>query len=162
MKCPLPCGTFAKACGKCSLTLSSHQHQQECSSSGFVLRRRCSAPSSFLPEVYSRKFQTCCSEEVVVGTLNSSSESPRGCTVMREKPATRTLGCRTCDPEELLVDPGCRPPVRDTSGGRSRAGLGGKVAAAVCVTARTRVCSVTAARKAHLGAKPLLSWSCHI
>jgi hypothetical protein len=49
----------------------------------------------------------------------------------------RTLGCRTCDPEEVLPDPQVVVPhACDTDGGRSRAGLGGKVAVALCVTVR--------------------------
>jgi hypothetical protein len=50
MKCPLPLQELEEPCGKCSLIQSSHRHHQECSSSGFLLRRRSPAPASFLRE----------------------------------------------------------------------------------------------------------------
>jgi hypothetical protein len=85
------------------------------------------------------------------------------CARVIEKAAAGILGNRTCDPDEVLAEPQVVvPQVSDPGGRGSRAGLEEKVAAAMCVTARPRVCSVTAARKAHLGAEPLLTWSCHI
>jgi hypothetical protein len=82
---------------------------------------------------------------------------------VREKLVMGTMGCRTANTDKLLVEPQVVVTlVCDTGGRQSLAGLGGKVTGAICVRACLHVCSVTAARKAHLGAKPLLTWSCHI